>query len=122
MADAETVASVNGARTVLLQIRKQSGTNTVEVVNGVKERLDELQAGAAGRLRRCASCATSREFIEASIRNVEEHLVVGSILAALVVLLFLGEPALDDHRGDRDPDVDHRDVRRSSGTWASRST
>ena len=29
------------------------------------------------------------EFIEASIHNVEEHLVVGSILAALVVLLFL---------------------------------
>src|ERR671928_176948 len=29
------------------------------------------------------------EFIEASIHNVEEHLIVGSILAALVVLLFL---------------------------------
>src|SRR6185295_845360 len=29
------------------------------------------------------------EFIEASIHNVEEHLVIGSILAALVVLLFL---------------------------------
>src|SRR5205085_585410 len=29
------------------------------------------------------------EFIEAAIHNVEEHLVVGSILAALVVLLFL---------------------------------
>ena len=30
------------------------------------------------------------DFIEASIHNVEEHLIVGSILAALVVLLFLG--------------------------------
>src|SRR5471030_364185 len=31
----------------------------------------------------------SSDFIEASIHNVEEHLIVGSILAALVVLLFL---------------------------------
>ena len=30
------------------------------------------------------------EFIEASIAAVEEHLVIGSVLAALVVLLFLG--------------------------------
>ena len=29
------------------------------------------------------------DFIEASINNVEEHLIVGSILAAVVVLLFL---------------------------------
>jgi HAE1 family hydrophobic/amphiphilic exporter-1 len=29
------------------------------------------------------------EFIEAAIHNVEEHLMVGSVLAALVVLLFL---------------------------------
>ena len=29
------------------------------------------------------------EFIEASMQSVEEHLVIGSILAALVVLLFL---------------------------------
>ena len=39
MADAQTLASVNGVPTVLLQIRKQSGTNTVEIVNGVKARL-----------------------------------------------------------------------------------
>ena len=32
------------------------------------------------------------------------------------------EPALDDHRGHRDPDLDHRHVRPRSGTWASRST
>ena len=92
-------------------VRRQSGTNTVEVVDAVKERLDEIEGDAAARLRRCASSATRSEFIEASIHNVEEHLIVGSILAALVVLLFLGEPALDDHRGDRDSDVDHRDLR-----------
>src|SRR5579862_1586317 len=87
-ADQDTVANINGTGTVLLQIRRQSGTNTVEVVRAVKERLDELKAdlpaGYSMRVVRDTS-----DFIEASIHNVEEHLVVGSILAALVVLLFL---------------------------------
>ena len=89
MADAASLANVNGEGTVILQLRKQSGTNTVEVVNRVKERLGEIRAtlppGYAVRIVRDQS-----EFIEASIKTVEEHLVIGSVLAALVVLLFLG--------------------------------
>jgi HAE1 family hydrophobic/amphiphilic exporter-1 len=87
-ADAGTVANVDGASTVLLQVRRQSGTNTVEVVSAVRERIGELKAalppGYTIRMVRDAS-----DFIEASIHNVEEHLIVGSILAAIVVLLFL---------------------------------
>jgi HAE1 family hydrophobic/amphiphilic exporter-1 len=89
MADAQTVASINGDPTVLLQIRKQSGTNTVEIVNGVKARLAQLETTLPSgyRLRIVRDQA---EFIEASITSVQEHLIVGSLLAALVVLLFLG--------------------------------
>jgi HAE1 family hydrophobic/amphiphilic exporter-1 len=87
-ADPETLANVDGAATVLLQVRRQSGTNTVEVVKAVKDRIGELKAalppGYTIRLVRDTS-----DFIEASIHNVEEHLIVGSILAAIVVLLFL---------------------------------
>src|SRR5215217_7388353 len=43
-ADPETIAKVDGAGTVLLQVRRQSGTNTVEVVKEVKRRLQELKA------------------------------------------------------------------------------
>ncbi len=87
-ADPETVANVDGAGTVLLQVRRQSGTNTVEVVRAVRGRFDDLKGrlpvGYNARIVRDTS-----DFIEAAIHNVEEHLVVGSILAALVVLLFL---------------------------------
>jgi HAE1 family hydrophobic/amphiphilic exporter-1 len=88
-ADPETTANVNGTGTVLLQVRRQSGTNTVEVVRAVRERLDDLKATlpAGYNVRVVRDTA---DFIEASIHNVEEHLIVGSILAALVVLLFLG--------------------------------
>jgi HAE1 family hydrophobic/amphiphilic exporter-1 len=87
-ADPETVANVDGAGTVLLQVRRQSGTNTVEVVRAVRERFNDvkgrLPAGYSARIVRDTS-----EFIEAAIHNVEEHLIVGSILAALVVFVFL---------------------------------
>ncbi len=89
MAEPRTQASVNGEATVLLQIRKQSGTNTVEVANNVKQRLAELQgtlpAGYQLRIVR-----DEAQFIEASIASVQEHLIVGSLLAAIVVFLFLG--------------------------------
>ena len=88
MADATTKASLNGEPTVLLTVRRQSGTNTVQVVDAVKERLADIgplvPAGYNIRVVRDLS-----EFIKASIRSVEEHLIVGSILAAAVVLIFL---------------------------------
>ena len=67
---------------LLLAIRRQSGTNTVAVIDGVKERLREvaarLPAGYRLRIVRDAS-----EYIEASVATVQEHLVVGAFLAAL---------------------------------------
>jgi len=89
VAEVTTLANIDGDPTVLLQIRKQSGTNTVEVVNNVKERLEELkQALAPGYELRIVR--DQAEFIEASFRSVQEHLIVGSFLAAFVVFLFLG--------------------------------
>ena len=89
MAQPQTMASVNGEPTVLLQVRKQSGTNTVEVVRSILSRLDELKptlpAGYAVRIVR-----NQAEFIQASISSLQEHLIIGSLLASLVVLLFLG--------------------------------
>jgi HAE1 family hydrophobic/amphiphilic exporter-1 len=88
MADADTLANIDGTSTVLLNIRRQSGTNAVEVVNGIRDQLTAtaktLPPGYRLRIVRDGA-----EFIEASIHNVEEHLVVGSLLAAFVVMLFL---------------------------------
>jgi HAE1 family hydrophobic/amphiphilic exporter-1 len=88
MAEPETVANLNGEPGVMLTVRRQSGTNTVQVVDAVRERLAEVTplapAGYEVRIVRDLS-----EFIRASIHSVEEHLVLGSILAAAVVLVFL---------------------------------
>ncbi len=87
--EAVTAASRDGKATVLLSVRKQSGTNTLEVINRVKERLREL----APQLPSGYSLEIVRDqgqFITAAVDTVKEHLVVGGFLAALVVLLFLG--------------------------------
>jgi HAE1 family hydrophobic/amphiphilic exporter-1 len=90
-ADLDTIATLNGTSTVLLNVRRQSGTNTVQVANDAKERIEEIkQALPAGYDLRIVRDGAA--FIEASINNVEEHLIVGSILAALVVLLCAQAP------------------------------
>jgi HAE1 family hydrophobic/amphiphilic exporter-1 len=88
MAEAES-AGFRGTRpTVLLNLRKQSGTNTVEVVNRVKERVADL----ASRLPKGTTIEVARdqsEFIGNAIATVKEHLALGALLASIVVFVFL---------------------------------
>jgi hydrophobic/amphiphilic exporter-1 (mainly G- bacteria), HAE1 family len=88
MADATTRANVSGKSTVLLTIRRQSGINTVAMVDAVNERLADIKAITPPGYKVWVVRDLS-EFIRASIDTVEEHLVLGSVLAALVVLVFL---------------------------------
>ena len=88
-AEPESVGYRGARPTILLNIRKQSGTNTVAIVHNVKERLADLQK----RLPKGYSVEVARdqsEFIENAIDSVKEHLVLGAICAALIVLVFLG--------------------------------
>jgi hydrophobe/amphiphile efflux-1 (HAE1) family protein len=87
--EAETAAIRDGVPAVLLSIRKQSGSNTVAVVDHVNERLAEIK----GSLPAGYSISVVRDnsgTIRTSIAAVKEHLVLGGLFAAAVVLLFLG--------------------------------
>ncbi len=88
MEGAETVANLAGKPTVLISVRKQSGTNTVATAEAVKERLKELEKTLPKNYKLIITRDQS-EYIIASTESVKEHLIVGSILAALVVLVFL---------------------------------
>jgi HAE1 family hydrophobic/amphiphilic exporter-1 len=86
--DELTAGRLNDKPALLLQVRRQSGTNTVDVVNAIKERLNELKKGlpAGYSLDIVRDQST---FILAAFHAIREHLILGSILAALVVLLFM---------------------------------
>ncbi len=86
--DELTAGRLNDKPALLLQVRRQSGTNTVDIVNAVKARLNELKkslpAGYSLDVVRDQST-----FILASFHTIREHLIIGSLLASLVVLLFM---------------------------------
>ncbi len=84
-----SLASYDGERTVVLAVRKQSGTNTVEVVDRVLGRLKEIKRGLPAGLE-LEVVRDNSASIRTSVGAVKEHLVLGALLAALVVLVFLG--------------------------------
>ena len=75
VAEATTLANIDGAATVLLQVRKQSGTNTVEVVRNVRERLDDVQASLPPGYTSIRIVRNQADFIEASIRSVPTSII-----------------------------------------------
>jgi len=84
-----TLARLDGNNAVALLVRKQSGTNTVAVVDRVKARLDELRPTLPADVRIDVVRDQSR-FIKRALGEVQHHLVVGALLASLIVWLFLG--------------------------------
>ncbi|MEZ5307142.1 MAG: efflux RND transporter permease subunit [Pyrinomonadaceae bacterium] len=81
-------AFLNGEPAVTMIVAKQSGENTVAVAHLLKERLDEISAELPKDVR-IQIIGDNSVFIEASLHSIEEHLVVGSILATIVIFLFL---------------------------------
>ena len=79
---------LNGVPTVTLDIRRQSGANTVEVINGLKEALPRVVPQLPADVKLEVIRDQSR-YIEAALHEIETHLILGSILASLVVLVFM---------------------------------
>jgi len=87
-AEARGLARLDGQNALQLTVRKQSGTNTVEVVDRVKARLKELGSILPPDIRTEVISDQSR-FIKTSIEEIKFHLLLGAILVALTVLLFM---------------------------------
>jgi multidrug efflux pump subunit AcrB len=83
-----SLARLNGVPTVTLEIRRQSGANTIAVIDGIKEALPKIQAQIPADTHVEIIRDQSR-YIEAAMHEIKVHLVLGSLLACLVVLLFM---------------------------------
>jgi HAE1 family hydrophobic/amphiphilic exporter-1 len=86
--EARTEARLNGQPAVTLVVSKQSGQNTVAVAEAVKERLLEIQKTLPPGFK-TEVVGDQSIFIKASIDSIQKHLIEGSILAAIVVFIFL---------------------------------
>jgi HAE1 family hydrophobic/amphiphilic exporter-1 len=83
-----SISRLDGEPTVALDVLRQSGANTVAVIEGVKERLRDLASQLPADVRIQVTRDQSSYIYEA-LHEIQVHLVLGSILACGVVLLFM---------------------------------
>src|SRR5829696_1691007 len=86
--EARSFARLNGIPTVVLEVRRQSGANTVAVIEAAKANIDRIRP----RLPSGVSIDIVRDqstHIYASLHEINVHLILGSILACLVVFAFM---------------------------------
>ncbi len=86
--EVRTFARLDGTPAVVVQVQRQSGANTVEVIKGIKARLPRCRELLPPDVNVDVIQDQSR-YIHAAMHEVQTHLVVGSILASVVVLLFM---------------------------------
>lgn len=86
--DERSAAFLNGRRGISLDIRKQSGQNTVEVAHQVKAATEDLRALAPAGVTIVATRDVSK-FIESSIEDVTHDVVIAIGLVVAVTFIFL---------------------------------
>ena len=86
--EARTTARLDDNPTVILEIRRQSGANSVEVITAVKENLKRVRAQLPADVKMEIIRDQSRYIYEA-LHEINTHLILGSLLACLVVLAFM---------------------------------
>jgi len=89
LADFRQLARFNGEMTVGLGVVKVANTNTVAIVEAIKARLENEIRPQLPPGMRITVVANDAVFIEEIITSLKEHLIEGTLLAALVVWFFL---------------------------------
>src|SRR6187401_654174 len=85
--DIRSVLRINGRSGVRMQVTKQSGTNTVQIAEGVRAEMERINREVPGV--KISMLDDSAKFIERSISAVQEHVMLGSVLVVLIIFLFL---------------------------------
>lgn len=82
-------AGIDGQAAVLLSIQKQPGVDTVKLTRAIEADLASIAAGLPKGVRLHHEIFRQSDFIERAVHNVIEALRDGSILVAVVLLVFL---------------------------------
>src|SRR5260370_38021656 len=83
-----SAARLDGSPAVTLVVAKQSGVNTVDTADEVKQRLKEISASLPKDVT-AQVVADQSVFIKAAVDNIRRHLIEGSFFAAIIIFIFL---------------------------------
>lgn len=89
MADVRRISRSNGKNAIGLGIRKQRGSNTIEVATGVKKKMEELRKSLPPGMEMDTNYDTTK-FIEESIHELSFTMGLSAVLTAVVCWFFLG--------------------------------
>ncbi len=89
MEEERSLARMDETRMVALLVRRQSGTNTVEVARALKKELAALKKELAPQGIRLEIGQDMSVFIEHSVSEVQFHMLYGGGMAILIVFFFL---------------------------------
>lgn len=83
-----SVSRLNGVPSVTLEIIRQSGSNTVAVIDDVKKNLQRVRSLLPPDVK-MEIINDQSVYIKNALNEINVHLVLGSLLACLVVLIFM---------------------------------
>jgi len=83
-----TLSRYDNVPAITLIVKKQSGANTVDVAENVKLRIDEIRKTLPAGVN-ITYTQDQSIFINASVKSLEEDVILGALLVSLTVLLFL---------------------------------
>ncbi|MBD2560622.1 MULTISPECIES: efflux RND transporter permease subunit [Nostoc] len=80
--------SFAGKKAVILTVNKQPAADTPKVTKAVETAIEEIQVGLPKDVK-ITTTFRQEDFIEASLKNVEEALRDGTIIVCVILILFL---------------------------------
>jgi HAE1 family hydrophobic/amphiphilic exporter-1 len=85
--DRRSFMRINGVNGIRMQVTKQSGTNTIQIAEGVKKEVERINSEIQGMKLQILD--DQSRFIERAIGNVQEHAMIGGLLVIAIIYLFL---------------------------------
>jgi HAE1 family hydrophobic/amphiphilic exporter-1 len=85
--DVRSILRINGRPGVRLSVQKQSGTNTVQVADGIRAEIERVNREMPNI--RLNVLDDSSVYIRRSISSVQEHALIGAFLVILIIFAFL---------------------------------
>ena len=85
--DRRSFMRINGTPGIRMQVTKQSGTNTIQIAEGVKKEIEKINSEVDGIKLQVLD--DQSKFIDRAIGSVTEHAMLGGLLVVAIIFLFL---------------------------------
>jgi hydrophobic/amphiphilic exporter-1 (mainly G- bacteria), HAE1 family len=85
--DRRAITRINGKPGIRMRVTKQSGTNTIQIAEGVRAEIERINRDVSGM--RLQVLDDQSVFINRAIHSVQEHAMIGSLLVIAIIFLFL---------------------------------